>query len=506
MAAFLRTRSKSRESQKSPEDTPPPIFTQTENEQKYEHDQAKRQFNEKYEENHNENERRRDRTEYDTASLISDESNHLLNSDPLTAAVGQIFAAINSLNLDGKSKQKFFNIEEFAEKIRKNNTYMQKEKHALEQNLNQCVKNEVSTYKKEQLDMDLNFHKLNPLIRVPDYFSPVETLTTHDKKSNLYKVLPFGKQKFSGKNDSVKISEFLLNLNFIQQKYKLSLSEFTQALQFSTTGPTFEVVSQSIDAGEPISAIYNKLMVLYDSSQTPFDAKRDLLYYKANKNQNLMSLTSEIQRLANISSKMTQNLAIRKSNADAEACQTFIHCLPPESQTLALNQFNVLCTKTGAPPQFINFILFLHPYQTSIEADIKKNGENSGKFSKQNGSYKSPAYSRTIYNINSHSNTRFNKSAQSNFQSRSPGQGSRHNKIDYMNKRKCLLCGGTNHEASNNCYKMRDSNGKQVKTTPVQKACGFCEKNYNERLFHQEKYCFRQNPRRPISNRFNKNS
>ena len=492
MANFLRRRSKSRDSQKTSREHSP---ERTDRAQQNEHFN---QFNEHYgEEEIFRNGTYQNRNDHDSASLLTVEQHDALGLNPLSQIMGQVLAALNQLTADGKLKNTdFFNIGEFASKIKECNSSEQKEKRAMQTELNKCVSEEISTYKKEQYNREINFHTLNPLLKVPQDFSPHETLNTSEKKSNLFKILPFGKNKFSGKNDSIKISEFLLNLNFIQKRYNLSLAEFTQALQFSTTGPTFEIVSQAIDSGEPLSAIYNRLMVMYDTSMTPFDARTQLHHYKANKNQNMMQLSTDIHRLANISSKMTQDLTLRKLNCNSDSCQAFIHSLPTESKNLSLNQYNILTQKLGQPPDFIQFILYLNPYQPSIEADIQRNGDTkNNKFNRQSDRNNSQSYSKSIYSINS--NNDYNSNNRSNFKTspyrNNSNQGRRKNSPTFMNRRQCSLCGNSNHMASDGCYQMKDSNGKVVNVTPVQQACSYCENKHNQRLFHPSKFCFRKN-------------
>lgn len=432
----------------------------------------------------------KNKNDYDSASLISKESHDILGSNPLAAAMGQVLSALNQLTHDGKLKDtEFFNIGKFASDMEKCNISEEKNKQAFQLNLNKCLQDEVSTFKKKQREQELNFHCLNPMIKCPTSFSTQETLTTHEKKSNLYKILPFGRSKFSGKNDNIKISEFLLNLNFIQERFNLSLTEFKNALQFSMTGSAFEVISHALEAGEPLTSIYNRLLVMYEKTKTPFDAKRELMNYTASKHQNIMDLTTEIQKLSTISSKLTQDVFVRKTNCDAEACSTFIHCLPTESKTLAITQFNLLSNKDGKPPSFIDFILYLQPYQTTIESDIKRNGEN--KHRNSNKPEKNHSYAKSIYNLDRYSYDKYNGNSRK-YQPRNPNlkdmQGSRKN--NFLNKKFCNLCGLKNHSAVDGCYRMKNASGKTVLVTPVQQACRICEKHNNIRLFHPEKFCF----------------
>ena len=506
MASFLRKRSKSRDSQKSSRDNSPDAQVGAQpNELNFQ------QFNERYgDQDIMENGAHQIIRNPDSFSLVSQEDKRTLDRNPISATMGQVLAALNQLNSDGKLKNtNFFDIGEFAAQIKNCNNSELQEKKDLQNDLSRCVLKEVSSFKKEQSDREMNFHTINPLLRCPTEFSPHDTLNTNEKKSNLFKILPFGKNKFSGKNDSIKISEFLLNLNFIQKRYNLSLAEFTQALQFSTTGATFEIISHAIDSAEPLSSIYNRLMVMYDTSLTPFDAKTQLHLYKANKSQNMMQLSSDIHRLAHISSKMTQDIKIRKLNCNSESCQTLIHSLPSDSKNLTLNQYNILCGKLGHPPDFIQFVLFLHPYQPSIEADILKNGDskNNNKFNRHSDKNSSQSYSRSIYSIDSNKDNRTNNRPNyRNSSSRNnPPQGSRKNSPSFLNNRKCSLCGGSNHTASDTCYRMKNQDGKVVQVTPVQQACNYCETNHNQRLFHPSRYCFRKNANNR-SGRYNKSS
>jgi len=511
MAKLFRSKSKSKENS--------PHSSRGQSPQRFEEEimvDLHNQFNENYdtheqEQGHaNNNGKNKRKNDYDSASLFTQESHEILSSNPLAAAMGQVLAALNQLTHDGKLKDtEFFNIGKFASDMEKCHISEEKNKQAFQLNVNKCMQDEVSTFKKTQREQELNFHCLNPMIKCPTLFSNQETLTTHEKKSNLYKILPFGRNKFSGKNDNIKISEFLLNLNFIQERFNLSLTEFKNALQFSMTGSAFEVISHALEAGEPLSSIYNRLLVMYEKTKTPFDAKRELMNYTASKNQNIMDLTTEIQKLSTISSKLTQDVFVRKTNCDAEACSTFIHCLPTESKTLAITQFNLLSNKDGKPPSFIDFILYLQPYQTTIESDIKRNGENKNRIS--NKPEKNHSYAKSIYNLDRNNYNKYNGNSRNksiynldkysynknngnsrNYQPRNPNirdmQGSRKN--NFLNRKFCNLCGLKNHSAVDGCYRMKNASGKTVSVSPVQQACRICEKHHNIRLFHPEKFCF----------------
>jgi len=254
------------------------------------------------------------------------------------------------------------------------------------------------------------------------------------------------------------------------------------------TGSAFEVISHTLEAGEPLTSIYNRLLVMYEKTKTPFDARRELMNYTAAKNQTIMDLTTEIQKLATISSKLTIDPQLRKENCDTEACSTFIHCLPDKSKILAIEQFNILSQKDGKPPTFIDFILYLQPYQNTIESDLKKNGENKSN-KMPNRQEKSHSYAKSIYNLD--------KSAYKPWNNASKSYPSRKN--NFLNNKFCSLCGFKNHVAADGCYRMKNAAGKTVPVTPVQQACRICEKKNKIRLFHPEKFCFNK-PKRPTNN------
>ena len=57
----------------------------------------------------------------------------------------------------------------------------------------------------------------------------------------------------------------------------------------------------------------------------------------------------------------------------------------------------------------------------------------------------------------------------------------------------CSLCGTYNsHNASDLCFKMKDSNNKPIMIVPAQKACNICLKVKGVSLFHLEKFCFHE--------------
>ena len=455
-------------------------------------------------------------TEPDDISMYTSEAINEVKHDPVATYVAQALGAINQIKIKGKVDKAtpLFNIEEFI----KNYQNLQiTEKESWKNELIDTFQKEMKTHQNRQLSNELNFHSLNPSIQCPDRFSETPTLQSFERKTNFFKLLPFGRNKFSGKHDSPPITEFLLNLNHLQDTYNLSRDEFSQCLLFSTTKNAFEIVSNGLKQAEPISAIYARLMLMFNDQMSPHDAKQKLMAYIAYRDDDFMTITSYILKLATSASRLCADPASRNSILNTEACHALIQSLPHSSQSLANTQFNVLASRNMSVPTYTDFCLFLQPHRSSIELDLKRNGAH--RQNKYNIAYtnKQPFnnYKKTIYDITqrtpnyssynkNHSPMTSSSYRPKSYQtSQNPNYNRKRNQKQnytsfnrkepsnmYFNRLFCSLCGGRDHRASDVCYKMKDENGKIVKTTPVQNACSICERKNNIRLFHAEKFCF----------------
>ena len=389
------------------------------------------------------------------------------------------------------------------------------------------------------LNKELNFAAINASIQPPEYFSPTPVILTPAKMQEAMKTFPTKtSQKFSGSQNGVNILEFLHSLNTAQSIMNLSKKEFLQLLQKSVTGKVYTLVSECISYDHEISDLYHSLLTLYDTRMTSAIARKLLMNYKAQKNQTLSKVQSQIMTYASRIASQIPAGPSRTAMFNLEANNALIRCLPPASANVVTNVINGLAAKLQKSPTFVQTIKCLTKYNDTINIDIQRNGvltnkshhayaydlkpnykvmamnrrdktfynnnQRPNKFgnkryqtsnkpnNKQSGNYKvnsiqyqtkyndSPDTER-VYNINNRQDRRFNNRNNQNKENRQ----NRPFKGLY-----CSLCGSKSHTASQICYRMRDAQNRIVETVPSFYPCEICLKKTNRKLYHPMEMCF----------------
>ena len=385
----------------------------------------------------------------------------------------------------------------------------------------QKLSSESDNIKNSILHNRLNYHKISPTIKSPNYYSPVDVLGTAKKSADVMRLFPKGSDKFSGKrNEGPVITEFLYTLNLAQSKCKLSESEFLDLLVHSCTKEAHSFVKALVDEKSSPDQIYYKLLVMYDSTVPPETAKQLLLDYRVKRNENLAIAQAYILDKASIISKLCISESEKKLISDFEALQALPRALPIRSRSEVNKQYRLLMQELGRAPTYIELVSSLEGLRLSIDEDIKQNG---AYVSRDNLRYTNPRYKISTFStqLQNTINPRFQRFNQSSYNSRDSNNKSYNNtrstnypvrnqrpsytvnnmntqrpfNNNFMNKNlSCLLCGRTGHTAAMQCYQLRDSQGKNVSNvSPSQDPCPTCLKQNGKRLFHPEKYCFIKN-------------
>lgn len=358
--------------------------------------------------------------------------------------------------------------------------------------LENAVKSSSSTIKQEIYDRSLNYHMVNPLIKVPEYFSPTNTLTTVSKQMDAIKLFPQNKQRFTGEPNKYgpPIAEWIYQMNSAQHKLKLSEEEFKERLLMSTTSYAHRLLRTLISEQDSISSIYHKLMVMFDFSIPPEQAKSELLRFKIHKRSSLIKGQARILELAAAAARMFPEGELRKSYSNAEACSALIRSLPQDSSTMVASLYNQMISSLADKskiPLFTELVLYLNPYRIQIDKDIQKNGssfEAPERRPDQEPRYKSFSARGNVEN--SRSRLRVNNLNRTSFNNRPDGVV----RNKFMNSLYCSLCGQSSHTAAQGCYRMKDEKGRAVMITPGQIPCNICEKKINKKLYHPLRYCF----------------
>ena len=368
--------------------------------------------------------------------------------------------------------------------------------------LENAIKSSSTTIKQEIYDRSLNYHMVNPLIKIPEYFSPVNTLTTVSKQMDAVKLFPQNKLRFTGEPNKLgpPIAEWIYQMNSAQQKLKLSEEEFKERLLTSTTSYAHRLLRTLIAEQDSISSIYHKLMVMFDFSISPEQAKSELLRFKIHRRSTLIKGQAKILELASAAARMFPEGDLRKSYSNAEACTALIRSLPQDSSTKVASLYNQMISAVADKtkiPLFTELVLYLNPYRNQIDKDIAKNGssfevlEREPENERQNRSFLARRYTE-----NTRPRLRVNYLNQSSVNNRSEGFV----KNRYMNTMYCSLCGQSNHTAAQGCYRMKDEKGRAVPVTPGQIPCSICEKKINKKLYHPIRYCFNKERSNPTRN------
>ena len=342
-------------------------------------------------------------------------------------------------------------------------------------------------------------------------------------------------QRFSGAQGGINILEFLHALNTAQGIMQLSKKEFLQLLQKSVTGKVYTLVAECISFEHDIGDLYHSLLTLYDTRMTSAIARKLLMNYKAQRNQTLSKVQSQIMQYASRIASQIPAGPSRTAMFNIEANNGLIRCLPPSSANVVTNVINTLAAKLQQTPSFVQTIKCLTKYNDTINLDIAKNGVISNKGYNVHSDYTKPHYKvmaidrrprnevgrRQNRNYGANSNQRsanftpigrrhsINAMRFQNKYGDSPSTERVYNMNDrgnrptnrYQNNRNnkqerpfkglyCSLCGSKSHSADQICFKMRDSQNRIVETVPSFYPCTICEKKINRKLYHPESMCF----------------
>ena len=434
-----------------------------------------------------------------------------VNLNPLGKILIKLANKTNSVISKQKEKQELINIPSLCKAFNENLECEQKQ-------FREKLEIEKTLLKEQILSNDLNYHLVAPLINAPAYYSPIDTLTSTARIADIVRLFPRDRSRFSGlvssNGQGVNICEFLYQMNLAQAKCKLSQKEFLERLVSCCTQEAHNFVRALVAEGDLPESIYSKLIIMYDKSPSPEQAKRLLIEYKVKRSENLAIAQAYILEKASLVAKMCSSEIERKLITNFEAIQALPRALPNRSEAEVQKQYRLLMAKLSRPPTFIELISVLAPLRVSIDEDIKTNGSFAKDFMARFQSkmpqlrFKTSTYA-TQYSPNIRQNIGHNTykayssrgKVTSNYTNRKPTytvnniNTSSNFKNQFINKNlNCLLCGRMGHTSSMSCYQLRDSQGRNVpNVSPSQVPCSICLKQNGTRLFHPEQYCFTKN-------------
>ena len=365
----------------------------------------------------------------------------------------------------------------------------------------------VSNVQKKLLKKELNFAYTDIVVSPPKFFSCTPTLEDPKRMSDVLKIFPT-RNKFT--NPSNNIIEHLNSINYSQEIARLNEAEFRAILPKCFGAGPYSHLIEWLGHGMDLSDIWFNLLNLYDTRDDPETARTKLNGYKLFKDTKLTKLLANITILASRISSILPAGPSRLALFNVEAVSNLIRILPTNSSSTVTNHINTLQSKLGRQPTFVEVTKSLSPYTQSIEKDIAANGYNNS--SKNNKSTfqlsakvdrqtKAEGRATGRQNISKrekvHSNREdsvshifFNKERDS--PKYRQGKFSSQNKFNNKPKKYCSLCGQTNHEASDTCFKMKNAAGKQLTVIPASRPCSYCLKLDGTKLFHPERLCFKE--------------
>ena len=375
-----------------------------------------------------------------------------------------------------------------------------------EDKLNNYLQNSTSQVKELITNQELSYHLINPKIAAPVKFSEHPSIKTTSKYIDLLKCYPRNNARFTGeRNSGPSLIEFIHIINELQERFVLSEQEFLARLLASTTKTAYTQLSFLIKQNDSVASIYDKMFALWDFSLNYDQARELLMTLKAKKTDTFSSIQSLVLQYSTIVGLACVNERDRQLMSNFEAISALPRCFPPKTNTLIRNQTRLLTGKLHRTPTYMELISFLNPYKPQIDIDISMNGIGSSNrdtkfpfskptntegprfhskvpFNKTNNAYKPNNIYRvqslnTTVPVNNNNNKHNNNFRQQN---------------RFVNSKKCLLCGGTNHTAAQTCYKMKLNNQTIANVSPTQKPCTICRK-FNLNLYHPETYCFNKN-------------
>ena len=355
------------------------------------------------------------------------------------------------------------------------------------------------------VEASMAYQVVMPKLRAPTHFSPTDTLA----KTSAWKeaLALFPKPRFSGEEKGESIVEFLRICNQSQKVLNLSRSDFALMMTRSMTGAAWRQASAFFDTGESIETVYQKLLTMYDKSPTPEESKDLLIRVRAQKTDTLQTLTAKILELATNAARLAGERGNTQEIVDMTGCRALIDALP------ATNDFNSpraraqliyheLYAKLGEMPSFMKFAARLNAHAGELNMLIRLHGESAhrgmtGKakpyqrYNPYRSSRDRNAKLARINNVNqnmSRTSSGGEKRAPHNDRG-APGISQGIPRGTARMGKYCSLCGGTNHNATDICYKIRH-NGRAILVMPSQKPCGLCEKIDQVKLYHPEKNCW----------------
>ena len=220
---------------------------------------------------------------------------------------------------------------------------------------------------------EMQSHTINQSIEAPNNFSAVPTLLTARQRSDCFKLLPNGTNKFSGEK-GVNILEYLHNLRALQHQMHLSLPEFYEAMLASTTGKAYLLINSWIENDESPSTIFHNLLIHYDTRLQPEEARNKLMSYKALKTSHLGRVEADLMSLASRAASSIPAGPGRTANYNMEVIQGLIRSLPHASSLIVQNQNMEKSAKLGRMLTAAELSKCLNNYRTAIDSDIKQNG------------------------------------------------------------------------------------------------------------------------------------
>ena len=451
------------------------------------------------------------RTSYEPKDAQEDDNYSCTTKDPLGQLLLGISQSFNALRQQvGGSGVPEIPIEEvcrqFADKV------------DLEtKNEEDVIQKTAKLAESNMVEASMAYQVVMPKLRAPTHFSPTDTLA---KTSNWKEALAlFPKQRFSGEDKSQSIVEFLRTCNQSQKVLNLSRSDFALMMTRSMTGAAWNQTSAFFDSGESIETVYQKLLTMYDNSPSPEESKEMLVRVRAQKSDTLQTLTAKILELATNAARLAGERGNTQQIVDMTGCRALIDALP---QTNDFNSpraraqliYHELYAKLGEMPTFMKFAARLNAHAGEMNMLIRLHGESAHRGMPA----KRKPYQRYSYMSSRDTRERNSKLARINNVNQNMSRTSSGGEKRALNHERgapgtsqgipqgtarmgkyCSLCGGTNHNATDICYKIRH-NGRAILVMPSQKPCGLCEKIDQVKLYHPEKNCWHRDRPNSVGN------
>ena len=444
-----------------------------------------------------------------------------VNLNPLGKILIRLATKTNKVLSRQKEKEELISIPALCQAFKENLACEQKE-------FNDKLEIEKINIKDSIIQNDLSYHTISPKIKAPAYYSPVETFNTPSRNADIIRLFPKDRSRFSGiEKQGPEVCEFLFAMNLAQSKCKLSKEEFLERLVSCCTQEAHNFVRALVGEGDSPENIYYKLLILYDKSPSPEQAKNLLLNYKVKRTENLATAQAFVLDKASLIAKMCTTETERRLITDFESIQALPRSLPSRSEAEVHKQYRLLMARLNRPPTFIELVSALAPLRVSIDEDILHNGVHFSKDYTSRYNAKTPQFKFRTSTFATHLNRKHASNAiEQNFQRSVSNRGRNQQMFNnrkprytvnsmtmdkpynnqFINKNlTCLLCGRLGHTASQQCYQLKDAQGRSVpNVSPSQDPCSICLKQTGKRLFHPEKYCFIKNNFASRNNKFHK--